>query len=243
MNANLPPSFSKVCSSCGLEKPLSAFLELSGDAAGTYGNICGTCRKEHIEKNKLKDKEDSSRTETGHKIDSKAKVASDIDKKQTVDRAEELYHEERDENEIIETGELEKKDQKQKGERKHRETFLDRRRTQTDIKKFDEKENIKTHLAIDEESREISNTQENAREERKKSEIDFTSPVVDTQISGKEIFTKGIAIRQFATWAGRGSAIGNRLGNKQPDNTNANKTKEGPTLSDEAERLWGPKKR
>jgi hypothetical protein len=238
MSENTSSSFTKICASCGLEKPLSAFLELSGDAAGTYGNICGTCRKSHIENLKSKDAaEGSSRTETGHKIDSKVKVAKDIDKKQTAERIEEEYHEERDENELIESDELEKKDTKQSVERKHRETFLDRRRVPTDAHKTND--STKTHVTAQEETRERQNTQTHFRDESKKTEIDLTSPVIDTYIPGKKKF-EGVAIRAFANWA-RGSAIGNRLGNKQPDANNPNQGKD-LTLSEHIEKKWGPKR-
>lgn len=235
MSENSSSSFSKICASCGLEKPLSAFLELSGDAAGTYGSICGACRKTHMEKMKSKDKEDSSRTDTGHKIDSKVKVAKDIDNKETAERTEEEYHKERDEDEILATDELEKKEIKQTVERRHRETFLDRRRVQHQTDKASE--NAKTHVALQEETRDEQNTQNFSRDENKKTEIDFTTPVIDTYIPGKKKF-EGVAIRAFANLA-RNSAIGSRLGNKQPE---ADKNK-GPTLSEHIENTWGPKKR
>ena len=131
MNTNAS-SFTKVCSSCGLKKPLSAFLELTGERhAGSYGNVCGTCRKTHLEKNRLKEADSGSRTETGHKIDSKAKIAIDIDNKEAAHRTEEEYYDEREEHEILDTQELEKKSHKEKGERKHRETFLDVRRNRS----------------------------------------------------------------------------------------------------------------
>ena len=34
----------KTCSSCGLKKPLSAFIQVSGPQGRHYGNICATCR-------------------------------------------------------------------------------------------------------------------------------------------------------------------------------------------------------
>lgn len=236
MENTTPPTFTKTCSSCGLEKPLSAFLELSGDHAGTYGNVCGTCRKTSMDKMKPKDAEGSSRSGTGRKVDSKTKIASDIDKQESLQREEEEYHEERDENEIIETEETQKKDLRQVEQRKHRESFLDKRSYLTDKKKTDDAS--KTHAAQQEEVRDNQNVSDNTRTEQKKTEIDFTGPVLDTYIPGKEKF-KGLSIRQFATWVGKGSAIGRTLNSTQAP-TQANPQDKDQTLSEKIEQTWKP---
>jgi hypothetical protein len=35
---------SKTCINCGLQKPLTAYLQIAGAEGSTYGNICSTCR-------------------------------------------------------------------------------------------------------------------------------------------------------------------------------------------------------
>lgn len=44
---NLPPS-QRICTSCGLSKPLSAFLYISSTRGTTYGSICSSCRSIQI---------------------------------------------------------------------------------------------------------------------------------------------------------------------------------------------------
>ena len=38
----------RTCSACGIEKPLSAFLQISGTQGTLYGAICATCRSAGI---------------------------------------------------------------------------------------------------------------------------------------------------------------------------------------------------
>src|SRR3990167_11420340 len=102
------PTLSKTCAACGLQKPLSAFLQLT-DAGTSYGNICSTCRKAGADIKKPKtEAEDSTTSVSGHKIDTKTKIHGDIDKKQIKQRTEELYHEDRKKDEIIESIKIEK---------------------------------------------------------------------------------------------------------------------------------------
>ena len=230
-----PPSLTKTCISCGIEKPLSAFLELSGEHSGSYGSICGTCRKENQTKAKPKETEGGSRSSSGEKIDSKAKIAGDIDKKESLVRKEEEYFEERDENALIENIEIDKKGETSKNERKHRETFLGTS-SFLDRKKIDSK-TAKTHFAVSEETQEQQNISDNVVEEQKKTDFDFTGPVQDTYIAGKQKY-QGVAIRQFAALIGKGSAIGQRLGPKTDEPTPAKEN--DPTLSEQIDKNWGP---
>jgi hypothetical protein len=62
----------KTCQSCGLQKPLTAFLQLSQEGT-EYGNICADCRKKAAEK-ELKKERDKSGGQSGLKIDSKARL-------------------------------------------------------------------------------------------------------------------------------------------------------------------------
>ena len=84
------PDLTKVCSSCGQRKSLSAFLQLAGFG---YGSICATCRKTNLQN--APEKEDSTRSTTGEKIDSKAKVQEAFDKREAEKQIKENYAEER----------------------------------------------------------------------------------------------------------------------------------------------------
>src|SRR5690348_10216895 len=86
----------KTCISCGQQKPLSAFLQFSGQLGSTYGNVCASCRKTTLEKPAPKEPEESTRSDSGFNLGSKAKVAGDRDKQQIRQQREELNLEEKE---------------------------------------------------------------------------------------------------------------------------------------------------
>jgi hypothetical protein len=132
------PSFTKTCSNCGLEKPLSAFLKFGGTQEGIYGSICSTCRKTLKDKEASQDSDDGTKIKHDYKIDTKVKVAEDIDKKEKFKKVEEEYHKERDVDEEQEVKKEEKKQTVAKDEKKHREEFI-KPKEKTSI--FDNREN------------------------------------------------------------------------------------------------------
>jgi len=89
------PSLTKTCASCGQEKPLSAFMQIGSLHGSIYGNICATCRKTNMNKKAGGQDDDRTTSKSDHAIDSKVKVAAEIDKKERFKEAEELYHKER----------------------------------------------------------------------------------------------------------------------------------------------------
>lgn len=110
----------KICSSCGQKKPLSAFLQLA--APHSYGNICSDCRKSAIDSSETaKEQDESTRSTTGAKLDAKAKVQATADKREFSKQVDETYHEGRDKNEELNIDRLEKTSQTAADERKHRE--------------------------------------------------------------------------------------------------------------------------
>jgi hypothetical protein len=126
MNKNT--SLTKTCSSCGLEKPLSAFLQIAGPEGTMYGNLCASCRSGKLDKPKpAKEPDETTTSATGLKIDSKVKAKSEKDKA--------LFHKEREEKELKEQEKkkeenlvkTEKVEHKLHSERKHREGFLQNR--------------------------------------------------------------------------------------------------------------------
>lgn len=120
-------SLTKTCASCGVQKPLSAFLQIAGMQGSTYGNICSSCRKAHLEKPVPKEPEDSTTSRTGAKIDAKAKVQAEIDKREARKELEETYIEEREKKDEKQIHHIQKVDTLIKDEKKRRESFLDRR--------------------------------------------------------------------------------------------------------------------
>ncbi len=121
-------SLTKTCSSCGQQKPLSAFLQLSAAQGAIYGNICSSCRKIQAEKPpKPKDVEGSTTSTTGVRIDSKTKVKEAKDKRDRWQHTEEEYFEEREEKGEEEVQKTEKNVSISKDEKKHREHYIEKR--------------------------------------------------------------------------------------------------------------------
>src|SRR5690349_18583867 len=85
----------RVCASCGIEKPLAAFLQLSEKHGTVYGNICVTCRSEG-KTLKKEDKTEDERTTnpTGARIGAKEKIYADEDNKRHLKNLKELYRKE-----------------------------------------------------------------------------------------------------------------------------------------------------
>lgn len=126
-------NLTKICNSCGQPKPLTAFLKMPG-VKGTviYGNLCTDCRKANLEKLKLNERDETTRSGTGYKIDAKAKMADDTGKANDKLQTDHDYHEERDEKAENSLAKEAKDQQLIKKEREHRDTFLKKPSESTD---------------------------------------------------------------------------------------------------------------
>lgn len=114
----------KICSSCGQRKSLSAFLYIAGTHG--YGNICSTCRKGNQHKSPL-EQEDNTRSTTGAKIDAKTVVKDIADKQKIHKQTEEDYFKERDKLEEKNLQRSQKIITTSDSEKKHRKNFLEKR--------------------------------------------------------------------------------------------------------------------
>lgn len=222
------PSLTKTCSSCGQLKPLSAFLQLSGPDGSSYGTVCSECRKANLDKPKLLEEEGSSKSDSGFKVDTKARMAGEQDKRKLRTDIEEQYFEEREEKEITQTKELEKGDVKIKDEKKHRD-FLTSRSFLSD-KKPAGTQKTETAQSIEQSEKQAQAT----KQEQKEKEIS-TDSSLDTGIAGKMKY-QGQAFKEFAKWSG--SALGRTF--SQPAKPEANKAE---TPSEYVEKTWGPSSR
>lgn len=191
----------KTCSACGIEKPLSAFLHMSGKESGSYGSVCATCRGANRDQGKSKDIEEGSRTSTTVTIDTKSKVKGEQDTEKHLNKVEEDYHEERDKDELIENERLQKVDTTQKEERKHRESILGRRSFLSATRPITTPI-TPTERANQQAAREAHNVAETTKQETttkedlKEKEIDLTAPVEDTRFGKKEKH-KGIGMDEL----------------------------------------------
>ena len=120
---------SKICFNCGLQKQLSAFLQISGPEGSSYGNICSTCRGSGLGKEivipEKENEERHSSSSTGLKIDAKTKVHLDIENKQRVQSQKETEIKETKKRESTKDELLERKEKKDEAELKHREAYIE----------------------------------------------------------------------------------------------------------------------
>lgn len=101
-------SLLKTCSSCGQQKPLSAFRQFAGAHGSMYGNICASCRKAHSEKSAPKETEEGTTRKSDHRIGIEEKVHADLTKKFEYKRIKEELHRSREKNEKNQMMKIEK---------------------------------------------------------------------------------------------------------------------------------------
>lgn len=132
---------SKTCSVCGLDKPMSAFLQIAGPEGTTYGNICSTCRGSGLGRKTEQEPEDFSTDSTGHKIDSKTKVKYDTDKKLGLDLKTALEEKEKQKRSEVVNDLEEKKLSKVTQEKRHRAEFLESKKTKSSFLNYQSQKN------------------------------------------------------------------------------------------------------
>jgi hypothetical protein len=229
---NPSPTLMKICASCGLEKPLSAFLQFSGADQGTYGNICGTCRRAEDEKAHTKKTEagGGTSTETSKGIRSKDKVHSDIEKKQQHQDTEEQFHEERDEKE---------QQSREKTERKI---------TKTETEKAT-REGIKKPSFLNIQRKPITpNTHEDKSPEAvalREQQTDASS-YTDTRVAGKISLTQNVFRQAFLTQNRGVSPLALNSLNQEKIAKGKDKAKKEAVIDpliELAEKTWGPSRK
>lgn len=176
-------SLIKTCSSCGQQKPLSAFLQVAGAEANSYGNICSACRKTNSEKTpSAKETEEGTTSTTELELNSKTKLKSDIDKGKLRKQTEQAYFEERDKNDAKHIHHLQKADAITQDEKKQRERLLGKRSL------FDKKPQVSNPS-------QISGAEENRANATK---LDFTKKV-EFGVAGQVKMTSSV-FQAFKGW-------------------------------------------
>jgi len=240
-------SQAKVCSKCGVKKPLSAFLQYAGPTGASYGSVCADCRKAKPEE-AATGRNGGTRNTIGLVIDSKSRVYSEIEKHEQHEKAEEEYKEEREEKEEEVLKKDEKKSQQLKKESQHRQSYLDRRPFQGSEKQKENKKPEKSRWASEQFNQRAQGIVESekmesvGREEQAQKDINFAAPVEDTRVAGKIKFS-GVAFKAFTSWVGKSSPIARTLDTPPPSAQPAEKTNDKEKLTDFVEKNWGPKSR
>jgi hypothetical protein len=220
----------KTCNSCGLPKPLSAFLQLSTTNQVIYGNTCSACRKANKDKPTTPvTEEGSTSSKIGLKIDAKTKVKSDRDRKLFHEHIQEVFEKERSDKKIAKKNRIEKRQLTAKKERSHHEGYLKK-------SSFLQNKPKAAPFPGGETEKKFAN------KEKGRQHIDYTKPVLDTQIAGK-IKHHSSVFRTFRTWVGKVPIVKNveKLGL-------ASKREAPKQQTEKAEKTWTtltptPKKR
>lgn len=221
----------KTCSSCGEQKPLSAFLQLSGTGGSSYGNICASCRKTALENaNRHTDADEVTTSTTGVKIDSKTKVKGEVDKREWLKQLKEQDLEEREKKDQLTQKITQKTQTIAKDEKKHRESYIEKRPF-LDNKK---KPALQSHTVF-------------GGEEQKAAagKLDFaTGPVEVTRVAGLVKTTQSPIFQAFKNWLGNAAPIVSAAERAASQKNKAPAEKKGTNpLTEFAEKTLGPKTR
>lgn len=125
---NQPNNLNKSCATCGLDKSLTAFLEISGPKGTVYGNVCSTCRGNSLVKKIIVGAhtgDDEESGSSGLKIDAKRKLRIEQNKQAQLKQEIEQHHENIEKRELATDEKTERTDLKEKIEKKHRADFID----------------------------------------------------------------------------------------------------------------------
>ena len=131
-------SLTRTCTACGIEKPLSAFMQLGGKQGTTYGSICATCRGTGITEKSTKPARDEERSSTGSSIRLGTKERVEIEKQQKLEQQnrQEIAEKETKKREQSTDNKLELLEQKEKTERAHREVYLEAKKKQSFLSNY-----------------------------------------------------------------------------------------------------------
>lgn len=126
-------SLSRTCVECGLEKPLAAFLQISGTLGTIYGHVCSTCRSTSAHGKTVlpKPKDDDERSGgTGLKIDQKTRIQQEIERKVQDKKIKEKTKEAKEKKEKLVLTKIEHIEQIEKAEKDHRKDYIEGKKKQ-----------------------------------------------------------------------------------------------------------------
>ncbi|MBX3709865.1 MAG: hypothetical protein KIT56_04715 [Gammaproteobacteria bacterium] len=224
-------SLTKTCNSCGLQKPMSAFLQFTGSQGATYGNICAACRKSNNETlDSPKEPEESTTSTTGVKIDAKTKVKGEIDKREYQKQIEEQYFEDREKQDEKLIKAIQKTQHLAKDEEKHRKNFLEKHSFLDNSKK---PQSTSSSSVFGGEDHKI-----------KEGKLDFAAgPVEYTRVAGQIKLTQSPIYQAFKNWLGNAPIVSAaEKAAKQQKNASAEK-KELSAFNEYINKNYGPRKK
>ena len=113
----------RTCVACGIQKPLSAFLEISGAKGAMYGNICATCRGAGITGKPVPTEDEYSTSKSSSTIDAKARYQIDLERKRKLQEVKDLNLEEQKKRDTVSVEKSERSEIIKKAEKEHQEKF------------------------------------------------------------------------------------------------------------------------
>lgn len=231
----------RICSSCGIEKPLSAFLQISETQGTVYGSLCAICRASG-KTNKAEPKpSDDERTtvSTGIRIGSKEKVYSSKEQKRQIKNIRELFQKEIKKREEIVGQKIQGIELKEKAEKEHRKFYLEGKQKQGFLgKKLPAQQQTITADKTQESQQRVTNEKERAIESQRQEDIirqelqitslDFSIPFIEPQTHQAKF--QSDTFLKFKSWLGSSAPIVRTLemlyGKKQPASQPTSPTQE-----------------
>lgn len=242
------------CNACGIEKPLSAFLQVSGAQGTSYGDICSTCRSLPPKEKPASIEEEPDNTDSGFRIGGKERVRVEKEQVRQFKDTKEKQTQDTKRREKITLTKFEEQDTKGKTEKEHRETYLDRKRDYLDyktkkpivsqqsiIQRKIVEGNITTQTTERQQVIEAKKVQDAIREEIKLTTVDFTAPLQTGQ-AGEVRFHNPI-FQNFKNWLGSSAPISKAMDqlnqkNLGKENATEKKLDQKDPIIDYIEKTW-----
>lgn len=204
---NTPP-LTRTCLVCGLEKPLAAFLQITGTQGTIYGNICSSCRSTTA-KDKIIPQADNDEDQSGSsglKIDSKRKLQTEIEQKKERKKLTDDTREEKKKTDELSLEKIDRLEKKEQAEKDHRKTYIEAKKKQSflgerkkpvDTQKIQRQKNF---IADHQQAIEAQKLEDATEHEQKLTGIDTTQMYLDPQFG--EIKFQSAVFRRFKDWLG-----------------------------------------
>ena len=252
-----PLQLSKTCVACGIQKPLSAFLQISGPQGTMYGNVCSTCRGSGLDKKIIvpEAEDEQSSSSSGLKIDLKTKVQIEREKRKLAEEKIVREEKELDKKETLTDEKLDRKEEKEQAEKKHRENYIEPRKKDSFLnfqsKKVDPKQPLKMaqertlfterQTTVEQIAKVEGERQEQAvKQDVKERGIDLTDIHTEQYVAGKAKF--GAEFNKVKAWLGKSapmSSVERQFGIAKKESVAPKEGKD--SLIDMVKENWEPK--
>ncbi len=217
MMENLTSQLTRTCIACGIEKPLSAFLQL--DKQGTsYGKVCAKCRSQGKTGKPVPATADEERSTapSGIGIRGKEKIYVDTKREQKIHSLKELYKKETIKKQDTLDDKTKRALFKEGSEKKHREFLAYKKQDQTSDRKTQASQQDQKTKDIRSGSEQYQTTLETKKKQDvetiksiEKEEIQKTTTDFNNLFSTLEVKSErhSEAVKRFFTWLGSSAPI------------------------------------